>query len=288
MGRVPQVVSHKQVTLRMDIPSCWYDHCFQGRAVLPAVEAVQHLAASVLSHVPDAQVMSMQEASFEKFFLLNGIDSNIFQALHELHVYEDGRVASALISRTQAGKAQYTRTKRHVRLCFGPRELQLPPPAALPAKATDCYRIDSGRVYSELVPFREAYHNLRGEIRLSPSGVQAEVYAPPGKTKSGPLGSPFPLDAAFHAACVWCQRYSGIVAFPVGFHSRTLYHPTKEGETYSALIRPQQVKENDMVFDIWLQGKDGEIYEAVSGVRMRDVSAGRMRPPAWVREGVQD
>ena len=272
----------------MDIPSCWYDHCFQGRTVLPAVEAVQHMAASVLSHVPDAQVMSMQEASFEKFFLLDRIDSNKLHVLHELHVYEDGRVASALLSRTQAGKAQYTRTKTHVRLCFVPRHLQLPPHVAPPAKATGSYRIDSGRVYSELVPFREAYHNLRGEISLSPSGAQAEVYAPPGKTKSGPLGSPFPLDAAFHAACIWCQRYAGIVGFPVGFDSRTLYQPTREGETYSALIRPQQVKENDLVFDIWLQGKDVDVYEAVSGVRMRDVSAGRMRPPAWVRAGVQD
>jgi len=27
------------------------------------------------------------------------------------------------------------------------------------------------------------------------------------------LGSPFPLDAAMHAACVWGQRFGGIVPF---------------------------------------------------------------------------
>lgn len=284
MGRVPQIVSHEQVPLRIDIPGCWFDHCFNDQAVLPAVEAMQHLAASVLFHVPQAQVMSMQQARFHKFFLLDRTNPHVLEATHELQVYDDGSVASALLSKSQAGKAAYTRTKKHVSLCFtpfGPRETTLPDP--LSGEAADWFRIDSQTVYSELVPFRDAYHNLRGEVLLHPDQAQARMYAPPDRTQDVPLGSPFPLDAAFHAACAWAQRYTGIVAFPVGCDSRTIFRPTREKEMYAARIRPQGQTDSDLTFDIWILGRNGEVHEAVSGVRMRDVSGGRMQPPAWIR-----
>jgi len=289
MGRVPQIVSHKQVPLRIDIPECWFDHCFGDRAVLPAVEAMQHLAASVLAHVPEARVLSMQKARFEKFYLLDRANPHLLEAIHELQVYDDGSVASALLSKSQAGKAAYTRTKKHVSLCFIPWDPgETTPPAPLTEEAGDWFRVGSETVYSELVPFREAYHNLRGEVLLHPREARAETYAPPDRTRDDPLGSPFPLDAAFHAACAWAQRYTGIVAFPVGCDSRTIFRPTREKGMYAVRIRPRGGDAKELTFDMWILGMEGNVYEAVSGVRMRDVSGGRMQPPAWIRRDDQD
>jgi 4'-phosphopantetheinyl transferase EntD len=37
-----------------------------------------------------------------------------------------------------------------------------------------------------------------------------------------------------------------------------------------------------LVFDVWIYDAEGLLFEAVLGVLMRDVSAGRMKPPQWV------
>jgi len=97
-----------------------------------------------------------------------------------------------------------------------------------------------------------------------------------------PLGSPFPLDAAFHAACAWGQRYSHVVAFPVGLKERHIFRLTRAGKSYTAVIIPIEEDPNLLIFDIWIYGRNGEAYEGVLGVKMRDVSAGRMQPPQWI------
>ena len=98
-----------------------------------------------------------------------------------------------------------------------------------------------------------------------------------------PLGSPFPFDATLHGACAWGQRFSGVVAFPVGFKERVIYKPTVRGETYLSRIVPLKTNSDNLLFDIWIYELDGMLCEAVSGVQMRDVSKGRMKPPDWVK-----
>ena len=98
------------------------------------------------------------------------------------------------------------------------------------------------------------------------------------------MGSPFPLDAAFHAACVWGQRYVQVVAFPIGIEKRVIFEPTIPGTTYLSQIVPVRKKSDLLTFDIWIYGRDGQLYEGAWGVQMRDVSAGRLKPPRWIRE----
>ena len=97
------------------------------------------------------------------------------------------------------------------------------------------------------------------------------------------LGSPFPLDAAMHAACVWGQRFSGIVPFPTGFEKRIIYQKTKKKGVYLGRVVPVNIKPDSMIFDAWIYDSDGVIYESVSGIQMRDVSQGRLKPPDWIR-----
>ena len=97
------------------------------------------------------------------------------------------------------------------------------------------------------------------------------------------IGSPFPLDAALHAACTWGQRYAGVVAFPVGFTERTIYRKTKKEGKYIGRIIPVDVSREPLIFDALIYDLDGIIHESVSGIQMRDVSQGRLRPPNWIK-----
>jgi hypothetical protein len=73
-----------------------------------------------------------------------------------------------------------------------------------------------------------------------------------------------------------------VVAFPVGLGERILFCPTLPGHSYNALVRPVRAAREELIFDIWITDEAGTAREAALGVRMRDVSAGRMRPPPWV------
>ncbi|MEA3435174.1 MAG: polyketide synthase dehydratase domain-containing protein, partial [Thermodesulfobacteriota bacterium] len=125
---------------------------------------------------------------------------------------------------------------------------------------------------------------------VSEKGAIGSIQAPKQSATNNfkmPLGSPFPLDAAFHAACTWGQRYPAVVGFPVGFDKRIIIKPTRPGNRYICLILPVNITTDLLVFDIWLYDLNGILFEAVPGVQMRDVSAGRTKPPLWViKEGV--
>jgi hypothetical protein len=93
------------------------------------------------------------------------------------------------------------------------------------------------------------------------------------------------LDAAFHAACVWGQRYAGVVAFPVGLAKRQIHVPCEPERLYEGQIRVRKRNPQRLVFDIDItdevRGK-GRLCEAVRAVVMRDVSGGRLKPPDWL------
>jgi len=132
------------------------------------------------------------------------------------------------------------------------------------------------------VPFLPAYRNLE-ELHLSEQGAIALVRGGTADAPAEPLGSPFPLDATFHAACVWGQRYAGIVGFPVHIDARIIRKKTRAGETYLARVTPLSVTDSQLVFDLWIYDAGGEVCEEVRGLRMRDVSGGTLQPPQWIR-----
>ena len=125
-----------------------------------------------------------------------------------------------------------------------------------------------------------------GDVRLAAAGASAEVSGGDYPEAVGPLGSPFPFDAALHVACAWGQRYRGIVAFPVGFDRREIAVPTRAGETYRCRVVPLPDEGAALRFDILIAGGDGRPVEVIRGVAMRDISGGRRKPPAWVGEGI--
>ena len=280
MERLPKITDRVRLPLSIQVPHYLMDHQFQGKAVLPAVEAMEILAASTLAHLPGMVVHCIRDVGFDKFLVIEeGCDE--LNAYNHLDIFDNGTVVSKLITRTRSKKVMITRTKEHAVLCFQDFP-KIPDPLPLKIPETPEYHISVETIYESLVPFGPSYHNLKDGVTISDKGAMGLVYAPSLGNPAGSLGSPFPLDAAFHAACVWGQRYAGLVGFPVGFALRRVFAPTRPGSTYTAGVFPKKIHPDRFLADILITGMDGALQEAVLDVVMRDVSGGRIKPPSWI------
>lgn len=269
---------------RLSIPAAAYlkDHTFNGRPVLPAVEAMELLARTVVQETPHIDVGRIQDARFDKFLPLNQAEE--IELWCQWEAGEGETVVAQLKSkwRTKSGIA---RTLTHAQAAFGKVVDARPSidekagkwrsvPIALPSPE---------QIYTDLVPFGPSYRNISAISSFDEQGIRAEIYAP---DLGGPwrLGSPFVLDAALHAACMWGQRHAGIVAFPVGLGRRRILRPCIPGSRYTGVVRVREKEASLLVFDIGIENQN-EVYEAVTSVRMRDVSGGRLKPPGWIGTG---
>jgi hypothetical protein len=275
----------ERIRLPLVIPVNSYlkDHHFEGKIILPAVEVLQRLAGSVRSYRSDAYVRCMQLASFDRFLHI-AENSQEIKACQELEVYESGRIVSKLVTTGKIKGSAMTRTKIHAAVSFMPVEESIAGTPVDLASARDgiFYRVPSRKLYRDLVPFGPSFQNVRDDLLLSERGAVARVYAADHPAPSEPLGSPFPLDGAMHAACAWGQRFHHVVAFPVGFERRLIIKPTVTGETYRCTILPVPGNGESLKFDIWIHDATGNLREEIKGVIMRDVFGGRIRPPDWI------
>ena len=274
------------VTVPLSIPvQPWlFDHRFEGIAILPAIEMLQHMARAVQSHLPGARVTSMQQASFDRFIRIEPA-CTVIEACCNLVMAKNGDIRATLTTVVKLKSTAATRVKQHATVCFAASALPVtePPAGALDAFHIPGFEIPARRLYSELVPFGPAFQSVQDRVMLTESAAVARVQAFDHPGATGTLGSPFPLDGSLHAACAWAQRYCGIVAFPVGFDERVIVQPIAPGETVICTAIPVALHEGVVRFDIWLCDKGGALREMVKGVAMKDVSGGRLTPPAWVR-----
>lgn len=288
MEGLPQIRDKILAPLDIAVRPYLMDHCFLGHAVLPAVEAMQMLAASVKEVKPDADVTCLTEAKFDKFLYIEP-GSDYIAAFADISVYENGDITARLITKTTSKKSRITRTKDHAVIRFPASRGQIPQIPIDIACALEGISLDipEEKIYSELVQFGPAYHNIKGILHISQDGAIAEILAPvypENDDKIDLLGSPFPLDAAFHAACVWGQRFRRLVAFPVGLEKRVVLKKIRPGETCFCRVVPVRTESDLLIFDAWIYDSEGVLFEAVSGIQMRDVSAGAMKPPLWIMD----
>lgn len=288
MENVSQV--NESVRIPVDLPIHPYllDHRIEGNIVYPAVEAMQTLANAVKRFWHNVDVTDICRARFDKFLYIDPGASRV-PAWIDVTVHENGDIVAALLTKKRSKQLAMTRIKQHAELRFPLLKPDLPEPPIDLISALEgiCLEIPPEEIYRYLVPFGPSFQNIRDPLLISEDGAIAWTYAPPvviGKDSAGLLGSSFPLDASFHAACVWGQRYAGIVAFPMGIQKKVLFKQTKPGETYVSRILPLRAEPGQLAFDIWIYDEGGALYEAACGVHMRDVSAGHMKPPKWVMD----
>jgi phosphopantetheinyl transferase len=288
MGDLPQMSDTVRLPVRIPIHPGLRDHHVEGRIVLPAVEALQVLAETFKRFREDLDVATMTKARFDKFLYIEPGAAEI-QAFVDIDGYKNGDITARLLTRSRSHMSSITRIKEHASVRY-PRQkpvLENQPLDMSAALEGVCVEIPRNRIYRELVPFGPTYHNIRDTLLISKDGAIAEIGAPPNLTlpgDAGYLGSPFPLDAAFHAACVWGQRYERTVAFPVEIEQRRIIDRTRPAETYFCRILPAGKERDRLIFHIWIYDEDGRLREVAFGVHMRDVSSGRMKPPGWLME----
>ncbi|MDF1593491.1 MAG: polyketide synthase dehydratase domain-containing protein [Desulfobacterales bacterium] len=288
MEGIPPIVDSIRLPVEIPVAPHYFDHHIEGKAVLPAVEAMQILAKAVNNFRPELSAATMNQARFEKFLHIPAGSPKI-DAFAELEMYTGGDVRALLLTKTKSGKSGITRSMVHAAVLFPrKRDGHTLPPIDMPAFLEGtCVEVSPEKIYRDLVPFGPCYRNIIAPLYISENGAIAQIKAPddPDGPRDGrSLGSPFPLDAAFHAACVWAQCYKDTVAFPVGFGRRNVYHPTLPGCAYFGRVAPAKADSNPLIFNIWIYDTEGELCESVSGVLMRDVSAGRVTPPPWIKK----
>jgi len=286
MANISQIIEAVRLPVNIQVHPYLLDHCFEGKAVFPAVEAMQVLARSVKKFAPETDITVIKDTTFEKFLFIPP-DTTQIDALCSITPFESGDISAVLQTKTRSKNAAITRIKAHATVHY---------PRIKPAVAA-CVRsplsfgeggyleISPAQIYRTLVPFGPAYQNISEILTIHKNGVMAKLRAPiigDSIDNAGQLGSPFVLDAAFHAACVWGQRYRGVVAFPVGIENRTTVKPTRPGDSYISTALPVRTDSEMLIFDIYICDEDNTLYESAIGVHMRDVSAGRLKPPAWI------
>ncbi len=274
------------VPLSIDITlQPWFqDHRFAGKTILPAVETIIILASEVKRYNP-ACMLHMTDARFGKFLELPA-DAAKITVIIEISRPDNNQITAVLLTRKTHKKI--TRLIEHGRLtfvCDGSCTTPLKRDSAEPAydRGRTAIDISARRIYAELVPFGKAYQNIIADLHISEGGAWGKLQSPElPLSHGGLLGSPFPLDAAMHAACVWGQRFMGFIPFPVGFSTRIINKLTKPGKIYTTKVVPTDSKPDEIIFDLWIFDEDDNLCETLGGIKMRDVSGGRLKPPDWL------
>jgi hypothetical protein len=261
------------------------DHHFEGQAIFPAVEALIVMATAAAANFPQVNVCHQMQARFPRFLSIDP-QEQIKKVFIDITDTDNGSPGVAISTVTKSKARTISRMLEHAYIEF----------AALSAQENSAqllagfkhlggkhFIVHAAAIYRDLVPFGKAYQNIIGALSLSPEGAIAQIYGGEGEANDDLIGSPFPLDAALHAACSWGQRYAGIVAFPVGFAERIIYRKTKKESEYMSRIIPVDVSRDPLIFDALIYDLDGIIYESVTGIQMRDVSKGRLEPPDWIK-----
>ncbi|PKN38820.1 MAG: hypothetical protein CVU62_01055 [Deltaproteobacteria bacterium HGW-Deltaproteobacteria-2] len=261
------------------------DHHLEGKVILPAVESLIVLTRAIETNYPQAEISCLQNAVFSRFLTITP-DIEHQPVIIDMKNYGNGIIAASLLTSMKSKTGTISREVEHMRVEFcviGPKEFYPPPFRVVNKLKGDCISVPSATIYRELVTFGAAYQNIMGDLSVSSEGALAYISGGDCEADEDLLGSPFPLDAIMHAACVWGQRFANIVSFPVGFGKRIIYQKAKKREGYLGRVVPVSITKESLLFDAWIY-KDNVMCEYIKGVKMKDVTKGRMSPPDWIKE----
>ena len=285
MDIVPQINKNTRHPSEIEVASYLRDHHLEGKVILPAVEILIALANVVKLNFPQIHINCLLKASFPHFLSI-APEAQRLAVFVDIENVGNDNITAVLLTSIKSKTGAISRALEHARVEFAADD-STPCPAA-PFRVVEklggkCISVPAATIYRELVPLGRAYQNIIGDLAVSPEGALAYLSGGNYEADENLLGSPFPLDAAMHAACVWGQRFSGIVPFPTGFEKRSIYQRTKKGGSYLGRVVPVTVDRESLMFDAWIYDLNGVICEAISGIKMRDVTQGRVRPPEWIK-----
>ncbi len=278
MGQLSCLNMATRRSVQIPVQPWFKDHSFNGQTIFPAVESMLLLAEIAEKINNEIHVTCMRRVSFPK--LLNiPTHAKEFSALVE---YDEDitnhQLTVKLLTKTQFTKM--SRIREHAKITFPVRPFTILDVA--PITTENDIHIEAERIYRELVPFGPSYHSLIGTLRISKNGAKGTLHAPclaHQHKMEKKMGSPFPLDGAMHAACVFGQCVSDFVPFPVGFEKRVIQRPTQAGKKYKTSVIITSQMETELIFNLSIFDSAGNICETVEGLKMRDVTRGKVTPP---------
>jgi hypothetical protein len=286
MENIPRLNQKQRYPLQLKVQPYLFDHYLDGKTIFPAVEALIVLAKTVKQHFPKTNINRLQNARFPRFLIIE-------PQVNNLDVFVDlvddgaGKITASLITAVKIKAGNITRMMEYAYAEFNidtPASISAHPFQSLEKLPGKCINVPAGSVYRELVPFGDAFQNMVGDLSLSPEGALAYLSGGKCDVDEDLLGSPFPFDAAMHAACVWAQRFTDVVPFPIGFAKRNIFQKTKLEGNYLCRIMPVKMDAEPYIFNVWIFDLQGNICEMIEGLQMRDVSQGKRKPPLWIKE----
>ena len=261
-------------TLPVTLPdlSEWADHAIQGKATVPAALLLDLLIKTAGEHeslISADGPLVMRDAVFSRFLPADEIERCTFDiALEELAT--EGAGTRAILSSRIGLAGGMRRTRMHAAVTLGGTAKA----SALPSLTTN-FMISAERAYSELIPFGPRYRHLRGDIHLGQEGATARVVSPePAFPDPSRAGSPHLFDGAMHLACLWGQRYAGVVAYPTGFSSRVIASPVAHGQR-RCVVTPKAMGESLLAFDLWLTDDNHRVCDSITDLTMLPLANGR-------------
>jgi len=278
-------IKKKRCSFNVEVYPYLLDHYLEGKAIFPAVEALIVLARAIQTVYSQSALNSLKSASFPRFLNIMP-ETKLQPVVIDIEDTADDGIVASLLTSIKSKTGNISRGVEHARATFSTADSTegcASPFHKVEKMEGECISIPSITIYHELVPFGKAYQNIIGDLSVSTKGALAYVYGGNGEADDELLGSPFPLDAVMHAACVWGQRFSDRVCFPVGFEKRVIHQKTKKGKEYLGRVFPVSVTQDALVFDAWIYDKDDKLCESINGIQMKDVTKGRMRPPEWIK-----
>lgn len=244
------------------------DHRIAGNAIVPAVYLLDVMVRSATDAGLATAPLVMNAVSFPRFLPATDIERCTFELL------ADGEKLSLSSKITLPNGIQ--RTREHAVITLGNQATVSSPPA-IDAE----FELAAERVYRELIPFGPRYCNLRGDLRLGHAGAVGTVRSPePGFENPSLAGCPYLFDSAMHLACVWGQRYAGVVAYPMGFACRTITSSIPHGERV-CVVAPRSRDPHSLSFDLWLVDEHDQVCDVTLGLAMAPLARGSA-PPHWI------
>jgi hypothetical protein len=216
---LPRLNEKMRHSLEIEVSDYLYDHHFEGRCVLPAVEALIILAGAVQAHFPSLDVRFLHKARFPRFLIILP-ETHRLPVLVEVDKVPDGGISAFLMTSVRSKTGGIGRSLEHARVEFYldlSTPLSSPPLTGTENPEGPAITVPAESIYPGLIPFGKAFHNIISPVSLWPQEASARLSGGEEGPEDTLLGSPFPLDAAFHVACIWGQRFTEQVLFPVGF-----------------------------------------------------------------------
>jgi hypothetical protein len=257
------------------------DHTIQGKATVPAALLLDLLVKAAsgagLSSASLEVPLIMRDAAFSRFLPADEIAHCTFEiALQDLATEgQPGAQRATLTSRISlAGGIHRTRT--HAAVTLGGQATA----GFLPQPTTD-FEVSAKLAYQALIPFGPRYQNLHGELHFGCAGASALVCSPePAFQEPSRAGCPYLFDSAMHLACLWGQRYAGVVAYPTGFCERVTPSPVAHGQRH-CVVAPTSITPQKLMFDVWLTDDKHTVCDTVTGLAMTPLASGP-KPPKWI------